>query len=276
MRLRTGFTLILLLSPSFFLAGAKGQDEAKPTIVRINFIANEGLLLMAGKESGVLIDGLFRESVEPYAKIPGPTLEHMETAQKPFAAVKLVLVTHKHADHFSAASVARFLEHNTGARFVSSPQVADELKAEASYESIADRVVPLAPAGTDTATTEVEGIKVHALLLSHGSGKMEAIVNLGFVVEIAGKRLLHVGDAEVNEKTKAMLAQHAVGVDTACLPYWWLLDEEGRKFVDKILKPKGIAALHIPPAEVEEIAHKIHVHMPEVVVFSEPMTSKRM
>jgi L-ascorbate metabolism protein UlaG (beta-lactamase superfamily) len=266
-----------LFGAVFGVPVAAAQDESKPIITRINFIANEGLLLMVGTEMGVLIDALFRDSVPPYDKIPGPALEQMETAQRPFEMVKLVLVTHKHADHFDAQSVARFLAHNTSARFVSSQQVTDELKAAVqNYDALAERITSLRPAGNDVAVMEVEGIKVNALALSHGSGNMEEIVNLGYVLEIAGKRLLHVGDAELNEKSKEPLAQHALGVDTACLPYWWLLDEEGRKFVDKTLKPKSIVALHIPLAEVEDIAHKIRAHMPEVVVFTGPFASKRL
>lgn len=266
---------VLVLSAC--LTGVAAQETPKAGVPRINFIANEGIMLTVGKEMAILVDALFRESVEPYGKIPEATLAHMETAQTPFDDVKLVLVTHKHADHFHAESVARFMQHNTEALFVSSTQVVEELKASApGYDAFADRVRILDPTGNEPATLEVEGIKVAALALSHGSGNMAEVTNLGFLLEVNGKRLLHLGDAELNEKSQGPLAKHAIEVDTACVPYWWLLDKDGREFLDHILKPKSVVAVHIPPAEVEEIAHKIRVHMPEVVVFTRPFMSKRV
>ena len=95
--------------------------------VEITYIANEGVLISAdGKQ--VLIDGLHREYGPEYAFLMPAEREKIETAKAPFDKINLVLVSHRHLDHFHPESVGLHLQHNSRALLVSSQQVVEEIE----------------------------------------------------------------------------------------------------------------------------------------------------
>lgn len=224
---------------------------------RVTYLANEGVLLGRDANS-VLVDALFRDGLKEYDHLDSFNQDYLEKGGKPFDKVALLLATHKHADHFHADAVARFLKENQQAVFASSPQVVEMLApAIAGNPGVALRVMTVDPKGDDTVEFVVGHVKVEALRLSHGDGKMSDVTNLGFIVHMGEKRVLHVGDAHLNDATMKSLARHAVGVDAACVPYWWLLDEKGRSFVRDTLKAYRVIALHVPPEEGQKIRSQI-------------------
>jgi L-ascorbate metabolism protein UlaG (beta-lactamase superfamily) len=255
--------VVLFLLPAV-TAGAESSGET----LSITYLANEGFHIHDGKNA-VLIDALFRAGVSGYATIEPQSLERLESAAPPFDTVRLVLVTHVHADHFDPRSAARHLASNPGATFVSSEQVAGPLRAAATA-GIKEQIRVVDPEGTDAVDVAYGGITVRAVKLSHGLGPMADIANFGFIVQIAGQRLLHIGDADVNTQSTEPLARHAVGVDVACVPYWWLLSRTGRAFIQDELKPRNVIAMHAEPEKAGEIADEIHRHMPEVRLFARP------
>jgi hypothetical protein len=89
--------------------------------LEITYIANEGVLLRSG-DTQILIDGLFRE-YSSYPFLPQPHQEQLETAMPPFEGVDLILVSHRHGDHFHPEAVSRYLQNNRTTRLVSSEQV---------------------------------------------------------------------------------------------------------------------------------------------------------
>lgn len=250
----------ILAAPAFAFAQTKtetSEEPAKPHWSwRVTYIANEGVLL-GRDENSVLIDALFRDGVAGYDRLDSFTQNFIESGGRPFDKVALVLATHKHADHFDASAVARFLRENEEAVFASSPQVAELLlPLVAGDAGMVKRVRKVDPEGGDTVAFSVGDLKVEALRLSHGDG-METLTNLGFIVHMGDRRVLHVGDAHLSEETMASLMRHAANVDAACVPYWWLLEEQGRSFVRDTLNAKRVIAIHIPPAEAEKIRSQI-------------------
>ncbi|MCH7632873.1 MAG: MBL fold metallo-hydrolase, partial [Planctomycetes bacterium] len=201
------------------------------------------------------------------ARVDPATLRKMEQAAAPFTEVDLVLVTHVHADHFSADSVAAFLANSSTATLVTSAQVADLLTQTLAYKSIENRIKPQNPSADEKIDVDLGGVKVDVLKLSHGGGRFAKISNLGYIVRIGGKRILHLGDAHLGAASMAPLTAHAQDVDVACVPYWWLLETKGQVFVRDTLKAKNVIAFHIPPAEVEEVTATIHAAMPDVTIF---------
>lgn len=237
--------------------------------VTITYLANEGVQLAAGPDS-VLIDALFRDGVRGYARLEPATLEKIENAQAPFDTVKLVLVTHLHADHFDADSVAAHLTHNPAAVLVTSKQVADPVRLKLTDPTVQARINSYQPNPKEVVNVDGTGLSVELLRLSHGGGRFAKIWNLGYVVHIGGKRILHLGDADLNPATTKPLKAHAIGVDVACIPYWWLQSTDSQLFVTRVLKPKQIIAIHIPPAEAEQIKNQIQPLFPKAVLFTAP------
>src|SRR5215207_7881776 len=104
-------------TPAGVVPEATSPPQA-PT-VEITYIANEGVLIRSGDKQ-VLIDGLHREYGPEYAFLPDAQRVQIETAKAPFNEIDLILVSHRHLDHFHPESVGLHLQHNPKGFLVSS------------------------------------------------------------------------------------------------------------------------------------------------------------
>src|SRR5687767_14045699 len=103
------------------------QTQTARDGLTITFLANEGVMLSSGVKK-VLIDALFVKYETGYAVPADSTRAALERARPPFDAIDLVLVTHRHGDHFHPAPVAAHLRANPHATLLTSRQVIDSLR----------------------------------------------------------------------------------------------------------------------------------------------------
>jgi len=245
------------------------------TTITITYLANEGVFLSDGS-SGVLIDSLFREGVEGYARLAPDVLEAVETAAAPFDSTRLVLVTHRHRDHFQADSVARHMQHNTRAMLVAPANAAELVEAAArDFASFRDRARFLPPPRDSVVTVHHAGLSVEVFFVSHGQGRFAKVENLGYVVTIGGKRVLHLGDAELGDGAYDPVKRFANKIDIACVPYWWLVTRSGRECVAAAFPDARLVAIHIEPAKAARITEQIKKHFPDAIVLTTPLLSAR-
>src|SRR6202007_3289529 len=85
--------------------------------IEITYLANEGVLIQCEDEK-ILVDALFRDSLDEYARHSPGVQEKLETGQAPFDGVRFALATHFHLDHWDAGAITRFLRSNPKALFV--------------------------------------------------------------------------------------------------------------------------------------------------------------
>ena len=213
--------LIAALCP-FAIPGTLSAQASPPatTGVEITHLANEGFLIAAG-ETKVLVDALFGDGIAGYAVVPPEPRRRLEAASDRFAGVDLVLASHYHGDHFEAQAVARHLASNPGARFVSTRQAIDQLRRVAGYDGFADRVEGHWPAEGTTVKVEHAGVTVTVLNLHHGRDRRPPVQNLGFLIDLGGVRLLHVGDTEVTVEEVRAYALGDAGIDVLFAPGWF-------------------------------------------------------
>jgi L-ascorbate metabolism protein UlaG (beta-lactamase superfamily) len=216
--------------------------------VEITYIANEGFLLV-GEDRGVLVDALFDVGVRGYPRVPEEIRRGLEGSSGRFQDVRLILASHYHADHFAAGPVARALENNTAAILISTEQAADGVRQVIpEMSTIAARVIGLFPPQGKSQTVTVAGIRVEVFNLHHGRDRPE-IQNLGFLLEIDGVKILHIGDTEATAEEFAPYGLAGEAIDVALLPYWYLLHPKWQAVVRDSLRPKQIVAMHLPVAE---------------------------
>lgn len=245
-----------------------------PTGLEITYIANEGVLISSGDKQ-VLIDGLHREYERDYAFLPPPQREKIETAKPPFDQIDLLLVSHKHLDHFHPESVGLYLQHNPNALLVSSQQVVDEIEKNfKNYPAIKARVTATTPPWKERVAMKVAGIDLEILSLRHGTGRHATIQNLGHVIKLGGKKLLHVGDADTAIENFDNFNLDQEGIDIAFIPSWYLLGNEGQTIVREHIKPKQIIAVHISPADAEDFSNRVKQAFPNAIAFT-TMLEKR-
>ncbi len=282
---------ILIVAASVALVlGCTEEQPATPTEpaergadrqIEITYLANEGFLL-ASSEYKVLIDGLFREGIEPYPKLSAEDREAIETAQAPFDTVDLVLATHMHDDHFNALAVCRFLESNQIAEFVSTIQALSQMRSACSDPAaLAGRVRPGLQADGTPNPFAFEELRADPVFLHHGAAS--PVENLGFEIEIGGLHVLHMGDSQVSLDEFVAAGFETGSVDLAFVPFWYLVDRRWTPVID-FLQPDGIVAMHIPKpgsqdlqmfGGYEALVEQIVQGFPQAVVFSEPFEMRR-
>lgn len=237
--------------------------------VTITYLANEGVLLSgagAGGTRHVLIDALF----ESYAGYPVPaesTTLALRRARTPFAAVDLVLATHRHGDHFHPAPVAEHLAANPRAILVAPRQVVDSLRGRASAD-ILRRVAGRTQRPGTRRPMLVNGVPVELLGVPHAGRRHPQVEHLAFAVELGGRRVLHLGDAELSEETLAPFRLDTMRIDVALIPYWVLQDDETRRVIERWIRPVRMAAFHISDSDSVRTRRELAGSAPGIHVFT--------
>ena len=278
-----GIVVIAVISAVYFLLPwatpapvyvAENTGSPQAATVEITYIANEGVLLSSGGKQ-VLIDGLHREYERDYAFLPPADREKIETEKAPFDKIDLILVSHRHLDHFHPESVGLHLQHNARATLVSSQQVVEEVEKNfKNYPAISARVTAATPPWKERVAMRVAGIDFEILRLSHGTTRHATIQNLGHIIKLGGKKLLHVGDADTAVENFEKFNLDEEQIDIAFIPYWFLIGTEGQTIVRDHIKPKQIIAVHISPGESERTITQMKQLFPGAVAFTTMLEKK--
>ena len=249
----------------------KPEELSKPVPtqgVTIRYIANEGVLIASGGKQ-VLIDGLHREYKPSYLFPPPEMQAVLENARAPYDKINVVLVSHVHLDHFHPQSIGLYLKGNSRSIFASSGQAVDEVaKGFAEYEKVRSQIRPITHEWKKSSMIDQDGIKIKFLGLRHSSERFTDIQNFGHVIELDGKKFLHIGDADMTAENFAAFNLAQEKIDVAFIPYWFLLSADGRQFVKEQFNAKQVIAVHIPPAEGSEVIQQLKRDMPGAVAFT--------
>ena len=261
---------------------AQARDVPEPIAdPSITYIGNAGVFISYAGH-GVLIDALVRRGIPPYVTAPADVRDKLERAESPFDEVDLVLATHDHADHFDAGAVWRHLDYNASAVFVSTPQAAARVLATPGSAELEDRVIASYPAEGTRERLSFADIDFDVLNLHHGRERRPSVANVGFVIDVEGFRVLHVGDTEVDVDELLPYALDEDSIDVAFIPYWHLLSESGRRLVDVAIKPRRLVAIHLPAPSaapsyftpvrtLDALLTQLEQDYPGIVVFREPL-----
>jgi len=243
--------------------------------VTVTFLANEGVLLSSGTKK-VLIDALFLKYGDEYALPAESTQAALAAARAPYDSVNLILVTHRHGDHFHPAPVAAHLRANPTATLLTSQQVIDSLAGRLSAAELrSSRVIPVTWTVGTRHREVVSGIPVELLGLSHGSGRHRTVQNFGYVVELGGRRVLHVGDAEITEANFAPFHLEAARIDVALLPTWAVTSDEGRRVIERWIRPRQVVAFHVGTRGVDRAVADVRAAMPSALTLARSLESHR-
>lgn len=236
--------------------------------VEITYIANEGVLISSGGKQ-VLIDGLHRQYQRAYAFLPEAERQKIETAKPPFDRIDLILVSHIHLDHFHSEAVGLHLQHNPKAQLVSSQQVVNEVEKNFKpFDTIKARVSAVTPPWKERVAMKTAGVDIEILGLRHGTERHAAIQNLGHIIKLGGKKILHIGDADTSVENFEKLNLDEEQIDIALLPYWFLIGSEGQTVIREHIKPKQIIAVHISPTDSDKVAAQIKQSFPDALAFT--------
>lgn len=247
--------------------GGTAESDSGP--VRVRHLANEGVLL-AADSAAVVIDGLFGEGLPDYPAVPAATRDSLERALGAYGAIRAVLVTHPHDDHFDPRGVAAHLGANPETIFVGHPEAADAMREGIEgFEAIADRVLAPAIAYGEEVRIVAGGVAVRVLGVPHDGGP-DRIGHRAYVVELAGRRFVHTGDGPSAPGDLAPFDLPSAGIDVAFVPFWILYDETGRRIVTDEIASERVVAIHLSHDGAAREARRVRAAMPTAEVFGAP------
>jgi L-ascorbate metabolism protein UlaG (beta-lactamase superfamily) len=262
-------------NPPLLLHGQAARSDGATAGVTVTFLANEGVMLSSGTKK-VLIDGLFLKYETGYAVPADSTQAALAGARAPFDSVDLVLVTHRHGDHFHPVPVAAHLRSNPRATLLTSQQVIDSLRGRLSADELrSPRVMARTTAPGTRRREVVSGIAVELLGLPHGSWRHRSVEHLGYVVELGGRRVLHVGDTDVSEAHFARFRLDTARIDVALLPSWAVTSDEGRRVIERWIRPRHVVAFHVGQDGVERERREVRAAMPQAVTLTRSLENHR-
>ncbi|HEY7568893.1 MAG TPA: MBL fold metallo-hydrolase [Gemmatimonadaceae bacterium] len=262
-----------LLGTSAIIVAHAGTG-ATQSGVSITFLANEGVLLSSGDRQ-VLIDALFQKYETGYALPADSTRAALERAAAPFNSVDLILVTHRHGDHFHPAPVVRHLLANSGATLVTSKQVIDSLTGRLpAGHGLTPRLVARTTVRGSRRREVVAGISVELLGLPHGGRRHRNVEHLGYIVDLGGRRVLHVGDTDFDESTFAPFRLDTARIDVALLPLWMVTSAEGKRVIERWIRPRQVIAFHVGDDDMEDAPRAVRAAMPTAITFTRSLESR--
>jgi L-ascorbate metabolism protein UlaG (beta-lactamase superfamily) len=211
--------LAAVACPSLAIAQTSPPTDA----LRLTYLANEGVML-EGRTGRVLIDALFGDGLPDYAVVPRAMRDSLERAQGAFGGPTIVLTTHAHRDHYDAAAVARYREHNRAAVLVGPP----------------------GPSGAEPAeAVDVGWVQVRPLAIPHGV-TVRPVGHAAYLVTLDGLTALHLGDTQSEPATWVSAGVPAAGVDLALVPFWYALDQGRFQALLEVLRAGTVVLLHTP------------------------------
>jgi L-ascorbate metabolism protein UlaG (beta-lactamase superfamily) len=262
-----------------FVAASFGQAKAADPVdaevpaeratLEVTWLANASFLVSAGGPS-VLIDAFVREPYSQYSAVPESVLTAMKAGASPFDGVVVALVSHAHRDHHQPDVAREFFAVRPEVAFASSAEVRSLTFPDAGD---ADRVV--SPARGESEFLEIDGVRVEFLGLTHAGSGQGSVGNLGHVISVGGRRVLHLGDAEQDPDLFAALDLPSRDLDVALVPYWHLRQKSGRMFLDEHIGADWYVAYHVPPADLAEVTKRLVMRMPDLRVPARPLETFR-
>jgi len=268
--------LIALALGATATASAQAPRLTTADSLTITFIANEGVMLSSGSQK-VLIDGLFLKYKTGFPTPADSTQRRLEQALPPFDGVNVILATHQHGDHFHSAPVAAHMRANPRATLVTSQQVIDSLRRFPPARTLpASRFLPRTmPEGTRRRDV-VNGVVIEVLGIPHGGGwRSRGLEHVAYIVEMGGKRVLHVGDASFSDEVLAPFHLDTARIDVALLPAWLVADKKGAQLVERWIRPKQVVGIHVGEGEEDRVSSALRAALPGAVAFTRSLETRR-
>jgi len=243
-------------------------DTAAARPLSVAYIANEGFLISVGSDK-VLIDALVRNPWG-YDDTPDDLFQSMLAGDPPFDGVDLQIASHGHADHFNPSMMYAYLTQHPEVTFVSSARAVAVLRDSAGtgYEGIGPQVREVNPEWGGSTEVTVDGIRARFLTLNHAAPE-EPFLTLGSLVEIAGRKVLHLADMNP-AATWQTLRDYELGneeIDVLFADHFFVLSDVGTMLIRDHIKPKHLVMMHNRPDERAQIREQLSTVFPDAVLF---------
>ena len=244
---------------------------------KLTYVSNAGVMLQCNNNK-ILIDGLCNSMLPIYKNPSNEVKEFMISGVNPFDNIDALLFTHNHTDHFDAESTASLLKHNKDTFMLAPQKVVMEIKQRIPYAE-SNKLIKLDDSLGRTEGININGIYIQSISMLHDGKEYEDVNNLAYLVDIGGKRVLHVGDAKPIEGNYRYLDLTNKNIDLLIAPFPYIGLPSARQVIEKYIKPRKIAAVHLPYRELDSYGWidatmksylRVKENFIETVIFEKP------
>jgi len=240
-------------------------DESDQT--KIVYIANEGYLIEIGDKK-ILIDAL-------HTGVSSELMTKMTSAEPPFDKVDIILATQSHADHFSPELVAKHMDKNKKAVFISNDEAASHVRAYIyDFASAAERIKAVFPMDGEKIKESHMGVNIEAMSLP--LSRDSYITNLGFLVKVGRKKFLHMGDSAGQLEYLQNYKLSKEKIDVAFVPYWYFTNPDLHSAVKEGIKAKHVVPMlyGLQEGSKERILKTLKSEFPQAILLLKESDSK--
>lgn len=217
---------------------------------KVTYISNAGVLVEIGNKK-ILIDSLCDSKVPIYKATPDEVKDKIVGGVPPFDGIDLMLFTHHHSDHFEPKSTAEFIKCQANVVLVSTGETIRRLKTLDPSVDESRLIVPDLQAGEGKAL-EINGIRIQVISMVHDGKDYQDVENFAYLLEVDEKRILHVGDAKPMTENYGHLNLVEQSIDLLLAPFPYVGIPAGQLVIANQIKPKKIAAIHLPYKEKDK------------------------
>lgn len=260
---------------------SQGNTES----LAVTYIANEGFLIEASNNK-ILIDALFGGINGNWCDQPDDSITNLLlNGIAPFNSIDVLLVTHKHIDHFNEQMVIKFLKKNQHSILICPNQVNDVLKQNYDYPEVSKRIKSLKADSILDTLMSINSIHIGVMRFDHGmylitdsvSGKTinihSDIVNFCYVIEVNGFSILHSGDCSTTNYNQYLSYGFSKKKIDIALFDRIFLRPEGMKIINDFFPKSNFILMHIEQGKIEYFK-SITRNIAEIFIFSKPLEKK--
>ncbi len=217
---------------------------------KISYVSNAGVLLTFNKKK-VLVDGLCNSVVPIFKNPPLEIQTQIIRGISPYKNIDLILFTHHHPDHFDPQSTVNFLKHHPNTVVIANQDAISEICRLHSGWANSQLIQANTLMGLNENLHEVDGVKIWAISLLHEGDEYKYVENFAYLIEVGGKKILHVGDAKPISDNYINLNLIEKNIDLLIVPFPYVGLSSARQVIEKYINPQKIAAVHLPYRELD-------------------------
>ena len=240
---------VTILAYLFLLYPAKNDNRNATSTadVVITYTGNMGTLITS-KSNQILIDGMHLKYYDDYVNPPQQTLDSM-IAGKGAYNIQLLLFTHRHRDHFNPVPVKQYLSLGKKNLVMASKQVCDSLAEDKNTTPYSSQQILVAENQSNYVLSK--NCSIEPLFIPHTwAERHSATINYTYIITINGKKIIHFGDAHIDEATFQKAGLDKLTFDAAIVPVWFL-GNASASVTKKYIHTKQLIVTHISPLEKE-------------------------
>lgn len=195
----------------------------------------------------------------------------LEKGEKPFDKTKAAMLTHAHGDHTSISSTNRFLHNNSSSVLLAPSQIVN-----GGITGTASQIRNINLEFDQQQQVTVSGISIDVFRIRHfnplsGVDFANSTESFAFLIEIGGRRILHLGDGDLSSANFDELGLENMDIDVVLIPTFTFsgqLTAANRDILVDKIAPKNIVGLHLTPET--PISDIVDLY-PQIAVFTKSL-----